>query len=473
MKVKFITMINAKINLKQDIGIEMMNQVLLDKGYDSETVNFYYDYKFIHAISVKNAEYVCELRHLPLLLKIIENYKNKRLIIENIDDSIPVDFGTPIQKPIKEMDQYIDSLDISDGDVFCLSTNYVSIVPMIFYALKLKSMNKNIKVVFGGHHVTLSKYSREIILRLDISDALVINDGVGVILDIIEGKKTGLVDGVYVKNPRMPDFDKTKINDCDWVTSMSSVGCPNNCTYCCSDRQWVGFDINYIEDHNRSLVEKYPNIKFYYADDNVNTSIERFDAFADMIVRLGRPWKAFANPIKINDEIAKKLSSVPSSIFVGAEGFSNELLKHLGKPGLNVSIVKSGVGLLAKNGINVSLGLIIGLPGETKKIFKQTDDACKDLIQKYGSTLRGGLLDIIPTPFKVFPNSQNYWKPEKFNIKFEFWEDEYINRIPEISDILKNIPKKFFIESRDHGIIEERVLKMRKEYGLPTGLPIE
>lgn len=470
MKVRLITLISETMKLRQDLGIEMLNQVLLDNGYDSETINFTYKYKFKYASSIEYAEYVSEIGSMPMLLKIIENYKNKRPLRENIDESNLVSFEVSYPKAVLDkMDEHINNLDISDDDVFCFCTTYISIVMMIYYALKIKTINRNVKIVFGAYHVTLSKNTRDLILRLGIADTVVINDGVSVIVDVVEGRKTGLIDGSFIKNPRLPDYNETKINACDgWITTLTSYGCPNRCTFCASGRQWLGFDLDYVENYHKSLIEKYPNIKFYYTDDNINTSIERFSAVADMIARLNRPWRAFANPIQINSEIIAKLQGIPCDyVYLGAEGFSNELLKHLGKPGLTVSIVKAGIEMLAKGEIPVCLGLILGIPGEDRRISEKTDRTCQDLISRYGSLRTGGMLDIIPTAFKIFPNSQHYLTPEKFGIQFEYWEDKYINQIPEISDIVRKVPKKFNIDGVDQKMTRERVLRMRKEYDLP------
>ena len=158
-----------------------------------------------------------------MLLKLIENYKNKRELTDSIEEAMPVKFEVPHPIVIDEINKYVDSLDISDDDVFCFCTTYVSIVPMIYFALKLKTINKNVKTIFGGYHVTLSKHTRDLILRLGIGDVVVMNDGSGVILDIVEGNRQGLVDGPYIKNARLPDYDAEKVNACEgWVSTITS-----------------------------------------------------------------------------------------------------------------------------------------------------------------------------------------------------------------------------------------------------------
>ena len=125
MKVRLITLISEKMHLRQDLGLEMLNQVLLDNGYDSETINFYYNYKYTYATSTEYAEYVCEVGSMPLLLKIIENYKNKRPLKENVEEAMPVKFEVSHPEAIDEFDKHINSLDISDDDVFCFCTTYI------------------------------------------------------------------------------------------------------------------------------------------------------------------------------------------------------------------------------------------------------------------------------------------------------------------------------------------------------------
>ncbi len=472
MKVRFITLLNGMMQVGQDLGIEMLNQVLLDNGYDSETSSFFYKNKMTYSTPVEYARYVCEVGELPLLLTLIDNYQNKRPLRENIEEAIQVEFEMKPPEVFDELDNHIESLEINDGDVFCFGTTYISFVPMVYYALKVLSINKNVKIVFGGYHVTLSKFCRDIILRLKIADAVVINDGSSVILDVIKGNLSGLVNGKFVKNARLPEYNRSKLELCDgWITTISSFGCPNSCKFCASGREWLGFDINYVHDYLLRVKEVYPDIKYYFADDNINMSIPRFNQIADMLVDLGRPWRAFANPIHVTAEIAKKLQVLKcESVYLGAEGFSNDILTKLGKPNLNVAMVKSGISQFASHGIPVSVGLIVGMPGESDETFSKSDAACRELIAKFGHPRvhDGGLVDLIPTAFKIFPNSDHYWRPGHYGIQFGYWEDKYINQIPEISDIVAQIPKTFSVEGTTFEWTREKVMQIRGEYGIPT-----
>jgi radical SAM superfamily enzyme YgiQ (UPF0313 family) len=466
--IRFISLLNDNMKVKTELGIEMQNQILIDNGYDSECIYFFYKNKKEYATSIEYAEYICELGELPILLKIIKNYKENKPLNSDIYEYTLNKFEINQLEIISDIDTNFDSLDISDDDVFCFTTTYISIIPMIYYALKVRSLNKNIKIVFGGYHVTLSKHTRDIISRLNIADTIVIGNGNNVILDIIEGKKRGIIDSPFSKNERLPDYDTDKINRNDgWITSITSYGCPNSCLFCASDRKWIGFDLEYIKEYHESLIEKYPNVKFYFSDDNINTSVDRFNDIIDIIVELNRPWTAFANPININKSIAEKIQKVPCDfLYLGAESFSDDILKFAGKPKFNTSILKSGIRMYAKHGISVSLGLIVGMPNETEEKFNETKKACWDLINEFGHKRNGGLLDIIPTAFKIFPNSQHYHRPKDFNMEFEFWDDKYANLIPEISDIIKKIPKKFHIKGIELNETRDKVTEMRKEYGI-------
>lgn len=206
-------------------------------------------------------------------------------------------------------------------------------------------------------------------------------------------------DGTIVRNPaRMfednldqfpfPDreiCDYQAIIDSDFATAtfMFGRGCPFNCTYCSNhiirDRQegrYVRFrSVDNCMDEIRQVTTKYRGIRYLYLNDDTFMVNRRwFEEFTDKYPKqFSLPILVNARPEQINDETCRRLKAahcqrVTMGVEHGNEQFRTEVMH---RKMTNDSVVKA-FDLCREYGFKTKAHLIVGLPGETPALHRDT-----------------------------------------------------------------------------------------------------
>jgi len=270
----------------------------------------------------------------------------------------------------------------------------------------------NIPHIVGGVFPTAAP---KVCIENKLINMIGIGEGEKIIVDVAEAfrlrKSLKDIPGIWykdngelIKNPRgpleninksIPDyslFDDVRFNRPMGGFIFRTIpvetyrGCPFQCTYCNSPMQTkmsresgIGNflrtkDMNVLRSELVHLIDRYKPEFLYFIDDsftarNKNEVIE----FCDMYEEFKLPFWFNTRPETTNFEIMKRLKEVGAyrisfGIEAGNEQYRTKVLRRNGS---NLKL-KGYFDMIADSGIPFSLNLIIGMPGETRDLIKDT-----------------------------------------------------------------------------------------------------
>jgi radical SAM superfamily enzyme YgiQ (UPF0313 family) len=268
----------------------------------------------------------------------------------------------------------------------------------------VKEINPSCFVVFGGPHAT--HRFREILALYDAVDAVVLGEGEQTFLELASLAVGGRMDalgsvrglalrraGDVVKTPpREPwsDLDGLPFPSCCLGDAVgvdlhrqlefiiTSRGCPASCRFCASPRFW-GTAVRFrsprsIIDEIRSIKDRYGLIYFSIRDDTFTADRERVLEFCRLVheEKLYILWNCQSRVNAVDEEVlfAMKRAGCECVQF-GVESGSVRVLRVLGK-GITLEQVRKAAALTRRAGINLSLYLMTGVPGETDADVQET-----------------------------------------------------------------------------------------------------
>lgn len=283
-------------------------------------------------------------------------------------------------------------------------------------AAKIKTLNKDIPVVFGGPHCA---HEPRFILHDPNVDFMVIGEGERTIVELLQAlRRQGNLDAVhgiayrkngeYVKTPaREPIQEQDSLkqeyelldveryfkfqSSHDFLPSTSrfmpiltSRGCPFTCTYC---HDIFGKSIRYrspgaVLEEMRFLKETYGVREFQILDDSFNIDMKRAKHIFSQIAQQRWDVKiSFPNGLRadyIDAEMVQKMKEAGVyRLALGIESGSLKIQKQISKS-LDIGILKDVVRMISSAGISVHGFFMLGFPGESKEEMRRTIDfACE------------------------------------------------------------------------------------------------
>ena len=326
----------------------------------------------------------------------------------------------------KNIDLYLrkallDEINKFQPDLIGISGNFNTNVTFINKCCRMiKKQDKTIPIVLGGHYFT-NTYKMGILNAGSDIDYIVIGEGEEVMLDIVnaivKGDKTSLNDhpniashsSVLNKKPAivadintLPPINYDLLVDLeDYLSSpqdlrmisprrdrlraiamMTSRGCPNQCTYCASHKvhgkKIRAFSVDRIINEIKALDKQYDINVIIFEDDLFTYSRKRtvrlckeiYECFGDRFLI------EFPNGIAVNtlnEEciywLAKAgMRQIHIAIETGNQYVQDEVIKKK----LNLELVKPVVELLRKYDVNTRAYFIMGFPGETLEMMRDT-----------------------------------------------------------------------------------------------------
>lgn len=455
--IQLISINNGLITELRRSTTSIIRQFLRNHGYNAECKDYYY-IMYSRYNRTEYHSYVAEIADVPKFIPMIQNYKNhEKSLLKGIED----EFTEHQMIIINRINDDVEALTIPDNSVFGFSCTYISHFYTSYYALMLRRKNPNIKIVFGGYHMGFGDNNRDFTLASGIADVVVKDDGCQPMLDVIEGRLThGIVTGVFSKDVTWPILSRLEVHmSKKIIPSVTSVGCPNQCAFCASSRPYTTYNLDDMYEYLKMMRKTTGFTGIEMADDNINATEARGLRICDMIERVGvEHWHCFGVPRNLTDKLIKALKkSNAVSIFLGAEGFSDDVYELMNKAsGQTKDNAIDAIDRVCSHEVMACVGIIVGLPGETDEDDKIRYEICEGFYKKYGY-----LFDLLATTFKLFPNSRIYQEPDVFGVTLEPWDNKYIDAIPELSPILAKVPKKFAIEGIDRKVARERMEKLR------------
>lgn len=267
-------------------------------------------------------------------------------------------------------------------------------------AKSIKSVNKEIFTILGGHHITY--FPETLSEEFDIG---VIGEGEETFLELIRyfpdrglmlkpedlRNIRGIVfreNGNIVITSRrdlIVPLDKIpfpyRSKESESIPYFfSSRGCPYKCAFCSSSAFWDKtrfFSAEYVVKEIEHILKRFPNLRYISIwDDLFIVNKARFKKFVELVEekeinkRVTFTFSVRAN--LIDDELCKLLKRINvTGVSFGAESGSDKILKLLNK-GTTVKINQKAIDTLHKYMIAVGCSFIIGSPTETENDVRRT-----------------------------------------------------------------------------------------------------
>ncbi|MDP2862783.1 MAG: radical SAM protein [Desulfobacterales bacterium] len=311
-----------------------------------------------------------------------------------------------------------------------------------------KSILPDIKVIFGGAHVSALK--ERILKDFPVIDFTVIGEGEETLAELMEknGEDISSVPGIiyrekeneilftgrrstgidldtlpfpsYEKLEGFPSAYKAPLFSYPKAPSSSCItsrGCPYACSYC--DRSVFGrsFRYNsaeYMYEHVNYLNARFGVKHIIFYDDQFTFKRERIVDFAKMMIN--RPRRIYFNCVARAEHIDYELLLMLKEagcwmISLGIEtGDENLLARH--RQNANLSMLSEKIHLIKKAGIRTKGLFMIGLPGETEEGIRKS--------VKF--VISNPIDELNVAKFTPFPGSPIYEKIHEMGEFNEDWE---------------------------------------------------
>ncbi|HOK38530.1 MAG TPA: radical SAM protein [Bacteroidales bacterium] len=352
-------------------------------------------------------------------------------------------FDCPVQNiSHKDLENYVAEFN---PQVVGITTFTTTMYDVLICAKNIKSFNKNIKIVLGGHHVySYPEFSAtypdvDFIIRGEAEYSFTeLCIGLKNNCDLEELKNIkGLgfkqSSGVFL-NPETAFI--TKVDELEFparnlvnpkiyhsvfdtqeseISIISSRGCPFNCSFCFTpEKKYRSRSIENILDEITYLYREGFR-KFFFFDDLFSINSQKIIDFSKAIIQSGMKIKwSFRGRIKsINEEnikIAKKAGLI--RVQFGIETFDENVLNLCNKNLKKKEILRT-LKLCKKFGIQTVGNFIIGLPGQTEDI----------VLNDLKIAMKSGLDFAEFNIFTPLPNTSAYnLALQKGIIKSDFWK---------------------------------------------------
>ncbi len=340
-----------------------------------------------------------------------------------------------------------------------LSCTTSSFLDGIRIAKLAKSFLPDIKIVFGGPHVSALK--NRVLENFLVIDFVVVGEGEQTLTELIEkgneeahsvqglvyrdangeicftGYRSKAIDldtlpfPAYEKLAGYPDVYKLLIFNYPKAPNsscISSRGCPYSCSYCDRSVFRRSFRYNsaeYMYEHLRYLKKRFNIRHVIFYDDQFTFNRQRIEDFTRMMIDrpLGMTFNCVVRVEHIDLDILRCLKAAGCwMISLGIETGDEDLLAQH-RRNVNLNLLAEKIRLIKKVGIRTKGLLMIGLPGETEDSIKKT--------MKYVFSLPIDDINLAKfTPFPGAPVYENIHKLGEFNEDWEKMDCMHFQFIP-------------------------------------------
>ncbi len=370
-------------------------------------------------------------------------------------------------------------------DILAFTLYVWNVERSLFIAAQVKRRNPDITVIVGGPEVTMDN---EWLLHMPVIHAGVIGEGEVGFGPLLKTLSTGDLDvaspstfvrhGGEIRFGRGPQIswdlrrsgapyaDGSLKPSRDGVIFLETVrGCPYHCHYCYYHKAFAAVKTHSLENIKRTLEFAYSNNsgveEIYLMDPTFNRG-PYFSQVVDLLtagrhrkdIRLHTELRAdFLTPEEVNRLSEAGLRSAE----VGLQTINPTALKLAGRSG-RLDKLEAGVRLLRDAGVEVTTGIILGLPGDTPAGFASTLDW---LVQSKAYSV------VHPFTLAVLPGTDFRKRAGRLGLTYQSRPPYYVTSTPG------------FTEGDLHAAMNlcEQTLDMRIDYIPPpslveTGLPL-
>jgi anaerobic magnesium-protoporphyrin IX monomethyl ester cyclase len=336
-------------------------------------------------------------------------------------------------------------------DLYAISVNVHSLQIALFVAKTIRESSPNASIILGGpqcfpgnHHITLLEsqfvdaictgegdlvwpkvldhFAKQGNLRIDTPGiAYKTNDGT-----IIDGGIPELVEDLNgIPFADYSGIDFGRYGNVYHLSTMTSRGCINTCAFCAdrpNSRKYRHRSADNIFQEVERHLEVMENIDpehdvphIHFNDSLINGAPRELERFCDMVIESGVTfhWEAGALIRKeMTEELLMKMKKAGCyHLGWGLESGCQEVLNLMHKRFFTIDLAKEVIKRTHDCGIEQSICLIAGFPGETEMMFQETLHFVRDY-QKYFS-------NVFTMPLLVVPNSLVYDEYQEFGLDFK------------------------------------------------------
>ncbi|MCL1977940.1 MAG: B12-binding domain-containing radical SAM protein [Candidatus Bathyarchaeota archaeon] len=290
-------------------------------------------------------------------------------------------------------------------DVIGISSMTPMVLSTMMAAKGAKEACPNATIVLGGPHATFM--DKEILAAEPAVDVIVRGEGEVTFAEltkrIINGVGLNSADGItyrhqgqivqnpnrdYIQNlddlpfPAYKHFplEKYRLFGKLFFPVITSRGCPFQCNFCTTSRilgrQYRVRSPQNIVHELELLKRDYSADSFTFYDDTLTLDKKRLCDICDEIKRrkLNIPWDCQTRVDQVSEEMFAKMKNTNcQQVFFGVESGCQSVLNAVNKR-TAVEQNEAAIKLAKKSGLFVAISIIIGYPGETAEMRKETFD---------------------------------------------------------------------------------------------------
>ena len=402
--------------------------------------------------------------YLPYSVGILWSYSLTNDFIKN---NLELDRLVYKRESIKEL-----AIELAKNDIVAFSTYVWNRNYNFTLAQKIKEINPNVFIVFGGPEPPITNSN----IFLDIMpfcDVVVRGEGEYIFASLLEkyiknedySNDTGLLinqNGVCKNNgagerinelDSVPSpylsgvFDKILPLEKEWNAVIeTNRGCPYKCTFC----DWGSLTYSKVKKFNLTRVfheiEWMSQNKIGYmdvADANFGIFIERDNMIVDKLIEVqsnnGYPYRTGWSWAKNQQSevvgIAKKLiksGHFNNGLTISLQSMDENTLKTIKRSNMGINKINEIFAECRKDGVPLNVELILGLPGETLQTWENT---------MYGVFEVGQHDSVEVWQAQILENAEmNLSQRKEFNIRgqmvLDYFPNGLDNEAPEFSEIV-------------------------------------
>jgi radical SAM superfamily enzyme YgiQ (UPF0313 family) len=290
-------------------------------------------------------------------------------------------------------------------DVVGISSMTPMVLSTMMAAKGAKEACPNATIVLGGPHATFM--DKELLESEPAVDVIVRGEGEVTLAEltqrIVNGVGLNSADGItyrhqgqivqnpnrgYIQNldelpfPAYKHFplEKYRLFGKLFFPVITSRGCPFQCSFCTTSRilgkQYRVRSPKNIGHELELLKREYGADSFTFYDDTLTLDKKRLYDICDEIKRrkINIPWDCQTRVDQISEEMFAKMKATNcQQVFFGAESGCQTILNAVNKR-TTVEQNEEAIKMAKKAGLFVAISIIIGYPGETAEMRKETFD---------------------------------------------------------------------------------------------------
>lgn len=283
--------------------------------------------------------------------------------------------------------------------VVTFSTMSNNILEFINLSKEIKSLNSNIKIVFGGPYASLTGAS--LLKTYNFIDIICLGESETYFLELIKNIRNienlksikGIIfrynNKIYNNGFTNQILDLNNIKKNYYLISHIQKlslweieigrGCPYNCYFCSSKTFWQRTfrlkKLNNILNSIKFIQKEFKNNNFCFTHDSFTSDKKFIIDFCKLIIsnKLFINWECSSRLDLISEDLLSyMINSGCKSIFFGIETGSEKLQKIIGK-NLSIIQIKENIKLIKKYNLETPVfSFIFGFPEETEKDFHET-----------------------------------------------------------------------------------------------------